>query len=750
MKRWMSMAAAAVLLAACSGERGPAGADGVAGPTGPTGPTGPSGPTGPAGPTGPTGPQGEPGAGYLPLEAAGVVGFVKDTAGEPVVGAKVYLVPSDQIPTTAIDLSSIGAARASANDEPLEDTIAAKGAGYQQATTDANGVYRIATVPAGGRFYVTVVPATTDSAHLPGGSLCRASIQDTALLNKQWDIKISTKPSATAEFVGPSVCLTCHGAVHEKQTAHMLGIRAIGGTSRNQRSDRFPDWNDPLAKFTAGVSLYYFRVDDGTGYKPVGDFKVSETDPTGVIAGAKVYIKATLRADTSTPPKYFVKLENLTGTDPISGTEFPLELSYGGGLYKQRYIAKLADGSRYVLPIQFNSDAFNGDAGDEQTGTSAGDPFGRWTWLTYNVGHWWNEGASTLKLPPVERSFDNMCAGCHFTGYRLVGNKASAAPDENGELDYDGDGYPEALNVSCESCHGPGSEHWYAAGGGKAIVSPRLLTSEREVNICAQCHTRAVGNGGVKSGGTTLVTEAPLGDVTNGTTVLYSRMPVAGISRAELLAGYVSKIDDALWTLVDKDTVALADSKLYPSKHHQQVSDFIKSRKYRNAYDLLACSDCHDLHGNTGLPHQLKQVLDASGAAYGNAGVEGLCLSCHKPYLTGAGRYDGSFADDSAWSAATVGQRMQKHWASEGLPNMAMSDIGCADCHMPKTAKSGSGLKQRLVDGVQYWSGDISSHLFRVPLRANTAPAVAARPAGYVYDLPAPLTNACGTCHSAP
>src|SRR5215813_7245620 len=76
---------------------------------------------------GPAGDAGPPGYGYVPLDPTGVVGFVRDTAHDPVVNAKVYLVPSTDIPIDAIDLSSIAAARSSVNDEPLEDTIAAKG-----------------------------------------------------------------------------------------------------------------------------------------------------------------------------------------------------------------------------------------------------------------------------------------------------------------------------------------------------------------------------------------------------------------------------------------------------------------------------------------------------------------------------------------------------------------------------------------------------------------------------------------------
>ncbi len=266
MKNWILVAVGALVLTACQGETGPAGD---------------------AGDAGTPGAPGAPGLGYLPLESSGVVGFVRDTAGEPVIGATVYLVPNTDIPTAAVDLSSITAARASAVDEPLEDTIAANGAGYARAVTDANGIYRIATVPAGGRFYLTVVPAATDADHLPGGSLCRSSLQDTALVGKQLDVKVSTRPSATAQFVGPSVCLRCHGVVHELQTLHMNGIRVVAERGPLQSAKIFPDaeWNAPLAKFAADTTLYYYAYDAAKA-----DWKLSETNPgTGVSFSARLF-----------------------------------------------------------------------------------------------------------------------------------------------------------------------------------------------------------------------------------------------------------------------------------------------------------------------------------------------------------------------------------------------------------------------------------------------------------------------------
>ncbi|HLD46012.1 MAG TPA: carboxypeptidase-like regulatory domain-containing protein, partial [bacterium] len=348
-----------------------------------------------------------------PLETNGVVGFVRDVAGDLVVNATVYFVPATDIPSDAIDLSTIENARQSTVDEPLEDTIASKGGNYTKAITDANGIYRVATLP-GGAYFITVVPATADKGHLPGGSLCRKVKNSADLIGKQMDIAISATHSEKAEYVGPSACLNCHsGTDHEKKTLHMLGIRVIGKTGPFQDSSRFPTWNDPLAKFTtSGTTLYYFGY-NGNTTSP--DWKASETNP-----GAGVSFTAKLYKDGA--GKFFVDLTNVAGT--AATQTYEVELSYGGGLYKQRYVTKIGD-SRYILPIQFN---FQGQTDEVSS------PSSRWVWQQYNAQNWYDETNKSLKTPAKGKAFDNNCAGCHFTGIKVTGDatagfKAHGVPD---------------------------------------------------------------------------------------------------------------------------------------------------------------------------------------------------------------------------------------------------------------------------------------------------------------------------------
>src|SRR5262249_3017000 len=54
------------------------------------------------------------------------------------------------------------------------------------------------------------------------------------------------------------------------------------------------------------------------------------------------------------------------------------------------------------------------------------------------------------------------------------------------------------LGVTCERCHGPGREHVAfhqahpEAKTGEAIVHPGRLSRERQIDVCAQCHSNAI------------------------------------------------------------------------------------------------------------------------------------------------------------------------------------------------------------------------------------------------------------------
>jgi predicted CXXCH cytochrome family protein len=262
---------------------------------------------------------------------------------------------------------------------------------------------------------------------------------------------------------------------------------------------------------------------------------------------------------------------------------------------------------------------------------------------------------------------------------------AGAVNDPNGEMDIDGDGVANELNIGCEVCHGPGSAHMKSPKVKKAstIVNPRKLAAERSTVICSQCHTRPQGN---------LKNDQPVSKD--------NRMLIPGISRNEYLTNHTLREDAAKGSF-------WADS-VYSKAHHQQATDFIRSKKYINGNQLLSCASCHDPHGKTDVKHQLRmEVRDA-----GNS----LCASCHTGVAV------------KAHTAKVVGAEHE--------------DINCVSCHANKTMQTGSGGKGLAAkDGKNYWVNDVTSHLFDVP-RKTVIKGVEAGKA-----MPIPYTNSCGTCH---
>jgi predicted CXXCH cytochrome family protein len=620
---------------------------------------------------------------------------VTDTAGEPVAGATVFAIPVADVEA----LSAVSISRDAGNfgnysaeglsvDEPLEDLINGNFAGsnvatYKQAVTDADGKAEITDLPTGetDKFFIYVQPATED-AHLPGGSLCREPVTGASLDDKVTVVKVSTNPSAAATFVGTSTCLACHPEqAGVKKTMHRNGFMAPGAPSPLQDLSEFDaddaeyDLGAALAKYgpgdaTSGGTTIWFYDYDST--RKFDKFKTLESEP----ASGTVY--ATVRI-YSNGGKYWAKFTNVINpADPNSGMTHEIVLTYGGGVYKQRPITKVDD-SLFMIPLQFN--ARGDDASADRT---------RKNWRDYHMDWWWNAADSTFKSKPgANVSVDVQCAPCHFNGFELT-EKTGGYFQATGVADANGETHPvlgaaQELNIGCETCHGPGSEHVAAAGAGKAIVSPQNLTPERESMLCGQCHSRPQGNGTFKN-------DSPL-DANN-------RMMLAGSSRAAFLANNVSRQDSAagdMW-----------GDGLHSKSHHQQYTDFIQTAKYRNGSKFLTCSSCHDLHGPGTDRHQLSGASDNS-----------LCLSCHADVV---------IAD---------------HQVAKTSFNMGAGTT-CLDCHVTKTSSSGAGsnpttAKSGGTSGVKYYQGDISSHLFDVPLKTATSSA---------SPMPVPYTDNCGFCHN--
>lgn len=611
------------------------------------------------------------------LPPVSVSGLVTDASNTPVAGGQIYFVPADDVaalPATVIAVDS-------ASDEPLEDTIAANGAGYQTATVGVDGTYDLPDL-AGGSYFVTFVPDAGDTAHLPGGSLCRTAMSTTEMAGAL-DIQVSSAAPPDAVFIGSGACVSCHGLSHIAETLHRIGIwSSYENGDLQDLTPRFAEMYqaiDGKFKVEGGTTVYFYDYDSTRGFDK---YKTAESDP-----GANVSFTVTVQENGEDLEMVLHNVKNPLDPDRI----YRVDLVYGGGVLKQRYMTKLTNefGTFHVLlPLQFQHEG------------SENPPYGRTSkvWRDYNGYKWFTESdvTSAFKEPVAKDSFEKNCISCHAVGSRIYGSDDTAWGVElvedtvfnSGDLDFDGNLIRDEVNVGCESCHGPGSTHATDVIQGQNIVSPALLTPEREAMICGQCHSRPKG---------AFATDSPV----NGD----GRMMIAGTSRADFLAEYAtSQLDGAA-------TDYFADTDDHSKSHHQQYTDFIRSALYKNGEQLLTCATCHDPHTRTDFGRQLKTDPTDNVASCGN---------CH--------------------DASTAG--LEAHLLEQGFATSAAfksTAALCSDCHMPKTAKTGAGKPGRLIGSVQYWMNDITSHLFKVPNRiwAN-APTV----------MPVPYTNACGSCHT--
>ncbi|MFI5307282.1 MAG: cytochrome c3 family protein, partial [Polyangiales bacterium] len=529
----------------------------------------------------------------LPLEPDGIVGLVRDPSGQAVSRGRVVLVPAVDVASLAKVSLDLSLAPSDAvtffGDEPIEDLLDQKAADYTGADVAADGSYRIPALDTG-EYFIVFQPDPNDEEHLPGGDQCRKALDQASLVGTRIDIQVSGQPSSAATYVGSTACFGCHGRQRSMRSAHRVGLSVPGVRGAFQDVSHFATFDALLARFDAGATLYYYDCDPGKS----GEAKcsVADADPTAATPSAVVTFEAHLGRDTGVartdPGAYTFTLVNRLGSGSAS---YAVVLTYGGALHRQRLLTRRTNASGtfsyLVLPLQWN------DAG-ATTNPSPED----WPLRDAHSEQWYDFTGKKLREPGASDGFDNGCAGCHFTGMQLAGDAASgfvarAAAEPNGDFDYDGDGRRDEINVGCEACHGPGSEHLESEVRGLHIVSPGLLTPERETLLCGRCHSRPAGVGG---GGT----EAPLSSA--------GLMPRPGMRRADFLASFTTRID-------------AAPGDLYPSgdsrSSHQQYTDFVRSGMYRNRSVLMTCSSCHDAHGSDDNPHDLR----ASGDA--------VCTSCH-------------------------------------------------------------------------------------------------------------------------
>lgn len=291
--------------------------------------------------------------------------------------------------------------------------------------------------------------------------------------------------------------------------------------------------------------------------------------------------------------------KHMVRTDGPDGALHEYEITHTFGVAPlQQYLVAFPDGRHQALEIAWDSRPSR--AGGQRwfhlypdEAITHGDPL-HWTGIAEN----WNA----------------MCADCHSTNVR----KAWSAQTQRYATHF------AEMSVACEACHGPGSQHvaWAkqpqrGADNGLAIALDeragvywtrdatnkparnRPRTSEREIEMCARCHSRRG-----------LLHE----DVVHG-------QPVSDDYRVALL-------DDELY---------YPDGQIKGEVY--EYGSFLQSRMFAEG---VTCSDCHDPHSQKLRAPDDGVCLQCHAASYadakhhfhtqGSAGAR--CVSCHMPATT--------------------------------------------------------------------------------------------------------------------
>jgi hypothetical protein len=192
-------------------------------------------------------------------------------------------------------------------------------------------------------------------------------------------------------------------------------------------------------------------------------------------------------------------------------------------------------------------------------------PVSYWT----ELDTWVNSPGYVDGSADFDRAITPRCLECHASFFQTLG--AAASSNHFSRVNF-------VLGISCERCHGPGSEHVRRhqtapeRPGEEKPMAPVALKRERQVEVCAQCH------GGV-------------GDLV---------APAFSFRPGEQLSLYIK--------LQPPDPYARIDV------HGNQVALLEKSRCFQSSTDMT-CSTCHDVH-----------VAERPAPSYSDR-----CITCHQP-----------------------------------------------------------------------------------------------------------------------
>jgi len=655
------------------------------------------------------------------------------------------------------------------------------------ATTSKDGSFKLEGVTPGNVYLYAAAPS---KAFLDGETLKSISVKGGATISGV-TITLSGRPSETATYVGMKACSGCHDANLSK---------SLDGTPHAAAHSRFVTegtnhmvyknmWPEPGSKYLPrdpnGKLLKVQDPLDGNGLVHValctkGEepnrqylFKFYPEQKEGVSL-----TEADLGCSDKPADAIWIPVAATIGgegnwgegyTDPNHKT---LDRTPNFGEGKQRYMAKLQDVPVIAKWMKDNNVSREGQKQDYicflpvyimQDGT----PRDSKVLAKGEVGFptFWQKSPKNWATP--DNTLSRNCAGCHATGVTIKTKDFPGYKSVVTYWDY------KDMNITCERCHGPGSEHAKTSDKTK-IIAPKYVTAKAGNELCGQCH----GSHDGKSQNPMGIFKPPFD--ANYKDTLGHGFFVPGVY--DLATFYLNLCQPSphLETDWKEGSFHAWPDQTHGRSHSMELCELQRSAHWRNGSEKLTCYTCHDAHTLDGGPASLKvSGYDFVNAAYGN---NTLCLACHATrgqfkdlskadvavLQLDAGRKvtkDGApvsvKATDAALARNRVARAVAKHMqVGAGMggalytpddPNMPVGN--CASCHMPKTGK----LQDVNVDAQYHLDfdkngksavaeGNVASHVFDIVWPGQSAILKNPDPSkGHDYDI---MPNSCSKCHA--
>lgn len=408
---------------------------------------------------------------------------------------------------------------------------------------------------------------------------------------------------------------------------------------------------------TVGISTY------GVSGRDVEEdstdiFDIAYNGLQNVGIGTQIYIKGFVIGGTLSSPAWTIN-QKPAGSNAAFGVSMDIDSATEVIIFKPdsvgKYVLQFADAGDFI-DITINAGLY---LGYDQGSPSCVDCHNN---AAYNfVADKWKETGHASMLQrgldgTLSNHYGSGCIKCHTTGY-------DPNADNNGFDDwgfifpdslfvgvYDSlkTVYPEAMklaNIQCESCHGPGSQHFGNTGNQEIAVT---LSADN----CAWCHDE----------GTHHV--------------------------------YPAQWDVSLHANLDHPYTR---SSCAPCHNGAGFVEFVKGGKVGLSEDLpqnvnITCATCHDPHDVTN-EHQLRTVQSTleNGVEVTEGGLGTLCMNCHKSRRDAKDYTDNYLDHISSHYGPHHGPQADMLMATnvptfgKTLPtsgHLKATENACVDCHM--------------------------------------------------------------------